>query len=182
MQASIKRIILIHSIIMSFGGIPLLYYGDELGVINDYNYLNDSTKNDDNRWMHRSDMDWSIAERRKTANSCEQRIFNGIKKLIAVRANTPEFADFNTRQLLRPENPHIFAYLRWDYVNMQKKILVLCNFSDVPQHLDMSLLTQNGFDTANRRLIDKYTGHEPVQYSGRLVMQAYDFYWLTETL
>jgi len=32
---AINMIILLHSMIMSFGGIPLLYYGDETGTLND---------------------------------------------------------------------------------------------------------------------------------------------------
>lgn len=178
-QLSIKRILLMHSIIMAFGGIPLLYYGDEIGLMNDYSYLDDPTKNDDNRWMHRGDMDWQIAERRRIAGSPEALIFSGIQRLIAARSDSPEFADFNTRKLLTVENPHVFAFLRWDYVNTQKKTLVLANFSNLPQHLDFSLLEQHGFDR-NRRIIDKYTHNEPVHYSGRLLMQAYEFYWLTE--
>ncbi len=40
-ELAIKRILLLHSLIMSFGGIPLLYYGDELACINDYKNLED---------------------------------------------------------------------------------------------------------------------------------------------
>jgi amylosucrase len=36
---AIERILLLHSLVMSFGGIPLLYYGDEIGTINDFSYL-----------------------------------------------------------------------------------------------------------------------------------------------
>ena len=35
------------------GGMPMLFYGDELGYINDYSYLSETGKSYDNRWMHR---------------------------------------------------------------------------------------------------------------------------------
>src|SRR5690606_38382362 len=40
-EEAIKVILLLHSVILSFGGIPLLYYGDELGTINDDTYVSD---------------------------------------------------------------------------------------------------------------------------------------------
>jgi amylosucrase len=48
---AIKLILLMHSMICSFGGIPLLYYGDEIGTLNDDTFLEDETKAGDNRWI-----------------------------------------------------------------------------------------------------------------------------------
>lgn len=43
---------------MFIGGIPMLFYGDEIGYTNDYSYLNDPGKSYDNRWMHRPIINW----------------------------------------------------------------------------------------------------------------------------
>ncbi|MEN8176076.1 MAG: alpha-amylase family protein, partial [Pseudomonadota bacterium] len=40
-ELAVKQILLLHGMIMAFGGIPLLYYGDETGTLNDYRYLED---------------------------------------------------------------------------------------------------------------------------------------------
>ena len=40
----VDLILLLHSMIMSFGGIPLLYYGDEIGMLNDFSYMDDEAK------------------------------------------------------------------------------------------------------------------------------------------
>ena len=40
-----KRIHLQHAIILSLGGIPMIYSGDEIVSTNFYNYLNESDKN-----------------------------------------------------------------------------------------------------------------------------------------
>ncbi len=50
---AVKRILLLHGMILSFGGIPLLYYGDEVGTLNDCSFQSDARKAGDNRWMHR---------------------------------------------------------------------------------------------------------------------------------
>ena len=40
-ELAIGRILLLHGIIMTIGGIPLLYFGDEIGTLNDYSYRGD---------------------------------------------------------------------------------------------------------------------------------------------
>ncbi len=50
---SIRRILLLYSIVLSVGGIPLLYIGDEVGMLNDYAYRADPARADDSRWVHR---------------------------------------------------------------------------------------------------------------------------------
>ncbi|MCU7946403.1 MAG: alpha-amylase, partial [Candidatus Thiodiazotropha sp. (ex Cardiolucina cf. quadrata)] len=92
-EKSVKVILLLHSMICSFGGIPLLYYGDEIGTLNNYGYMQDNNKAGDNRWMHRPNMDWEKAERRHQHGTPEQQIFDGLKKMIAVRKGIPAFAD-----------------------------------------------------------------------------------------
>lgn len=48
---AIERILLLFSIAMSTGGIPLIYLGDEVGQLNDYSYLNDPAKMDDSKYL-----------------------------------------------------------------------------------------------------------------------------------
>ena len=64
LEAGIRRLVLLYSVVYSFGGIPLLYMGDELALRNDTGYLADPERAPDNRWMHRPPMDWTAAARR----------------------------------------------------------------------------------------------------------------------
>ncbi|MEJ5226200.1 MAG: alpha-amylase family protein, partial [Anaerolineales bacterium] len=57
-ELAIRRILLIHGIILTVGGIPLLYLGDEIGTLNDYAYRDDPHKATDSRWVHRPRADW----------------------------------------------------------------------------------------------------------------------------
>lgn len=44
---AIKTIVLLHSMILSCGGIPLLYYGDAVGMLNSLEYLAEPSKRND---------------------------------------------------------------------------------------------------------------------------------------
>ncbi len=52
-ELALRRIELIFSVIISAGGIPLIYLGDEIAMPNDYRYRDDPNKFDDSRWVHR---------------------------------------------------------------------------------------------------------------------------------
>ena len=174
---AIKRIILMHGIIMSFGGIPLLYYGDEIGTINDYRYVKDERKSGDSRWMHRPTFDWDKAELRHKPHTVENRIFQALKKMIAVRSEVPAFADFNNRELRDIGNPHLFAFCRVNPQFVSDRVLVVANFDENPQHIEIEDLTGTGA-MQHSQLHDLYSGEKPVMFKNALVVPPYRFYWL----
>ena len=79
---AIKRLLLIHNVIFAAGGIPLIYMGDELGMLNDYSYLEDAEKAADSRWLHRPMIDWQLAKTRHNNSTPTGKIFNGLRNLI----------------------------------------------------------------------------------------------------
>jgi len=178
-DAAIQKILLLHSMILSFGGIPLLYYGDEIGTLNNYGYLEDDGKRNDSRWLHRPTIDWDKAELRNQPGSIEYRIFNGLKKMIAVRKEIPAFADYNNRKLLEVENPHLFVFLRLDPQNSREKVLVVANFDDQPQWMSFETLTLMGFSQC-QNITDIYTGKSPKMVDDNIVISPLSFYWLSE--
>lgn len=172
-----KHIIMLHSVIMAFGGIPLLYYGDEIAMLNDYSYLDDEQKSPDSRWIHRPKFDWAKVERRHKRGTVEHRIFDSLKHLIALRKETKAFADFNNREMLDISNEACFAFVRYDYHNPADKVLVIANFSASPQHINMDELALSAhIDT--KHLIDLWTGTRPISISNHLVLSGFQFYWL----
>ena len=176
---AINIILLLNAIILSFGGIPLLYYGDEIGTLNDYSYQEDEHKLQDSRWIHRPSIDWQKAELRNQPGTVENRIFTALKKLIAVRKEVPAFADFNSRELLEVDNPHLLAYAHFDHLHASSRVLVVGNFDAVPQHLDLEKLRRMGFfKLGNVR--DLCTGETPPIFNDQLAIPAYGFYWLVE--
>ena len=163
---AIRRILLIYGVILTIGGIPLIYLGDEAGTLNDYSYRLDPTKIDDSRWVHRPRTDWTVMEQRHDPTSLEGRVFQGLQKLIQMRKQTPAFGG-NTNSILNTDNPHVLAYMR-PFEN--QRILVFANFSEHPQLIPGNLLRLYGLGYSFRDLMD-----------GQLVeladlnLSAYDF-------
>jgi len=178
-QRSIDLILLLHSMIMSFGGIPLLYYGDEVGTENDYFFLEDASKANDSRWTHRPHIDWNKVALRKQHGTVEQRIFDGLRKMIAVRKSIPAFADFNNRELIHTGNPHLFVFMRDVPMMDRGQVMVVGNFDSSPQSLDLSDLGNRGrFEYSQLR--DLYTGDLPRMFKNQLVIPPHRFYWLSD--
>ncbi|MGZ8143896.1 MAG: alpha-amylase family glycosyl hydrolase [Methylosarcina sp.] len=178
-SAAVNKIVLLHSIILSFGGIPLLYNGDALGVLNDYSYRDDDHKNNDNRWIHRPKINWERAENRKKQGTVEYTIFNAIKKLIAIRKETSAFADFNNRELVDAKNDHLLCFIRFNHQRPSEQVLVIANFDAHPHYLDLDVISNSGINLYSH-FMDLYSGRNPAQYDRRIVLQPYQFYWLTE--
>ncbi|MDQ6950863.1 MAG: amylosucrase [Mariprofundales bacterium] len=179
-DTAINIILLLHSMILSFGGIPLLYYGDAIGTLNDYSYQLDESKCRDSRWIHRPTIDWEKAEARHQLGSVERRIFDGLKTLIAVRKEIPAFADFNSRELLDIDNPHLLAYAHFDHENASSSVLVVGNFDTVPHSIDLEMLQKKGFFTLGS-IRDLCTGERPSIFNNQLAIPAHGFYWLSES-
>jgi len=178
-QRRIDLILLLHSMIMSFGGIPLLYYGDEIGTPNDFSYMGDEAKRGDTRWIHRPTIDWEKAERRKLQGTPEQRIFSGLERMIAVRKSIRAFADYNNRVLIETGNPHLFVFMRSDPFGFGEDVLVVGNFDESPQSLTLSDLGNRGYFEYGA-LRDLCSGGSPHLFKDQLVVPPYGFYWLSD--
>lgn len=176
---AIKLILLLHGMIMSFGGIPLLYYGDALGTLNDDSYRSDPHKMGDTRWVHRPSINWETAVRRNIPGSVEYKIFSALKRMIAVRKEITVFADFNNRELIEVENPHLFVFGRYNLNNQAGRVLIVANFNDRPQHLDVADL--GTWAPQYGRFVDLYKGESPDVFKKSLVIPGFGFYWLSES-
>jgi amylosucrase len=139
-ELAVRRILLIHGVILTAGGIPLLYLGDEVGMLNDYAYLNDPDKAADSRWLHRPYADPRQYERRALADTVEGRIYQGLQNLIRLRRETPEFAG----QDLHPIDTGSSQVLGYARGSLGPRVLVLANFSEQQQVIPASLLRLYG--------------------------------------
>lgn len=176
---AVRHILLLNSMIMSFGGIPLLYYGDEIGTLNDCSFQQDKHKAHDTRWAHRPTIDWDKAERRHQPGTVEHRIFSALKKMIAVRKEIPAFADFNNRELIQLDNPHLFVFSRFNLRRSSSSVLVVGNFDARPQHLDLDVVNST-FRLEHGEIRDLYSGEVPALFKNQLIIPPYHFYWLAD--
>jgi len=177
-EDAILVILLLHSLILSFGGIPLLYYGDEIGTTNDYSYLEDPNKAGDSRWAHRPTIDWKKAALRHTTGTVEYAIFSALKRMIAVSKEIEVFADFNNRELFEVNNPHLFVFGRYNLEKPNEYVLAVANFDGEPQSLNL--------DDVNiwpgvqqHQITDLFSGRSPDIFKNTLVIPKFGFYWLS---
>jgi len=139
---AIRRILLLHNLIFAFGGIPLIYMGDEIGMLNDYGYLDDPDLRDDNRWMHRPFMDWEKAARRRDEESVTGRIFQGVTRLAEARKQTFELHAAAGTYAVWTHNEQVFGLLR---ASPRGRILILANFDETVQVVPRHRLHEMGF-------------------------------------
>ncbi|MFJ6079416.1 alpha-amylase family glycosyl hydrolase [Pseudarthrobacter sp. NPDC092419] len=150
---AVERILLAHSVPFSTGGIPLLYLGDEVAQLNDYNYAMEEGHDADSRWVHRPHYPARHYARRSDPATPEGAVFAGLKRMIAVRAATPELAgtrlvDFHTGDR---------AVLAYQRPGESSTVLVLANFSDSPEALPAE--TFAGFSPAAVDLLSEAALH-----------------------
>nr|MCO7034786.1 amylosucrase [Vibrio paracholerae] len=88
---ALKRIRLLNSINLSIGGIPLIYQGDELGILNDHSYLNNEFKCDDARWVNRPVITEEAVALAQTEGTYQQRVNSELKKMITLRKQNEVF-------------------------------------------------------------------------------------------
>lgn len=130
-ELAIRRILLIHGVILTAGGVPLIYLGDEIGTLNDYSYRQDIDKAKDSRWVHRPSIDWDRMDKRSDKNSIEGQVFNRLKSLIQLRKNTPALSGSELR-VIPLKNIHALAYAR---IFDNQQVIVLGNFSENEQFI-----------------------------------------------
>jgi amylosucrase len=112
LDLAIRRYLLAYSLVLGFGGLPLLYMGDELGLLNYYDFVEDHERADDNRWVHRPPMPWDLVDRRNMESTVEHRIWNGLLHVITVRASLPSLDASVESEILDPVNPAVLVMLR----------------------------------------------------------------------
>jgi len=155
---ALERILLAHAVFIGYGeGIPLIYMGDELGMLNDYGYSQYLEHKNDNRWLHRPRMDWAKAEKRKQEGTVEHRLFHGIKRLLEARARTPQLhAAFPTEALWQP-NPHLLVLKR---PHPMGTLVQVYNFSEQDHPLPWETLRAEGivqpFDCIEENIAPAY--------------------------
>jgi amylosucrase len=139
-ELAIRRILLIHGLILTVGGIPLIYLGDEIGTLNDYTYRDDPSKTNDSRWVHRPVADPQRYELRKDPQTIEGRIYRGLQHLIQLRKDNPIFSA-GILEIIETNNDAVLGFTR---VHASQRVLVFANFSEQEQSLPANLLRLYG--------------------------------------
>jgi amylosucrase len=174
-ELAIRRMLLLQGITLSIGGIPLLYLGEEWGMLNDYDFVKDPAKAGDTRWVHRPKMQWEFLVELETSHtpqngSLRGRIFRALQKLIATRKRLPAFSGQNM-ELIVTKNDHVLGFVR-SYEAY--RTIVLANFAEQPQAISGNQLRTAGL---GRFFDDAITGRN-FGTSDDVLLAPFEFLWL----
>lgn len=172
-ERAVRRITLLMGIQSSIGGLPLLYAGDEYGMINDYTYLTDPRKVNDSRWVHRCRKRWEAKEDLADQDTIEWRFFRETAKLFNLRKRLPALYDAGM-EVVETGNRHLFGYLR---AHAGHRLLVVANFDETPQRIEAHFLHSWG---AKAEALDHLTG-QILDIRDGLVIDHHRAVWLDLT-
>lgn len=168
-ELAIKRILLLHSVVIAYTGIPLLYSGDEIGQLNDWGYKDVAEHAADSRWLHRGKMDWEKAEKRHDLSTTEGQLFTKIKNMICIRKSSVYFSSKYRAIPVETGNDSVFCF------HKENKMLVLANFSEHEQWVDAKAFDWFGLPGEMHDLI---TGRPVRSYNNNIQLGPYEYLWL----
>jgi amylosucrase len=154
---------MLHAMMLFQSGIPVLYSGDEIGQLNDWDYKMDPNKVQDSRYLHRGRMPWEQVAEIENTESSQAKIFYGLSQLEHLRKTHPAFssqADFWT---FDTGSDQVLGIVRAH----QGQLLIGCfNFGES----DYVLKKQS------RTVRNLLTGEE---YNRPITVPGFDFIWLS---
>ena len=173
-DAAIARVLLAHAIVLGWGGVPVVWMGDEIGLPADARWADEPGRQDDNRWLHRPHMDTARQAERHVAGTVPARLFAGLSHLARVRAGLPHLHASVTAQALDPSDPGVLPVLRR---HPEGDLLELANVSDDARPFPWHRVADLGWCRAH----DMLTGVcVPVAADGNIWLAPYQAMWLVE--
>ncbi len=161
------RIRLAHAIVLGFGGLPVLWMGDELGLVNDPDWAAEPDHAGDSRWAHRPRMPWPAPEDTHGVNA-------DLRALIAARCGLPHLHASIPAEVLDPRDPAVLLLAR---LHPLGAMLGAYNVSDRPAQLPHDVLRDLGL--APGHVVDRITGKAPESHDDAVQLPPYGVLWLT---
>lgn len=172
LDRAVDRVLMGHALIAGFGGIPLIYMGDELGMLNDDSYTANPDLAHDSRWLHRPMMDWARADQAaRDPGSLPGRLLAGLRHIMARRAATRELHGRNPTEILDTGNPALFAFARRAPTGA---LVCVFNFSEDWQALPLAWVRGQGASEGRDLLTDAPLGDA----NGMIALPPYARFWL----
>jgi glycosidase len=165
-ELAVRRILLVHGVILTAGGIPLIYLGDEIGTLNDYTYRDKPDHERDSRWVHRARADWERYAKRNDPNSIEGRVYQGLQRLITLRKEHDAFSG-GEMEIIPTENERVLGFMR---SHAGKRAVVFANFSENPQSLPSRMVEQ--YSVYTKRHLH---GNSTISHQGDTTIEPLDF-------
>jgi amylosucrase len=168
---AVRRLLCAHAVVLGFGGLPLLWMGDELGLLNDWSYADDPEHRADNRWLHRPRMPWRLADRRHDPSTVEGRLFAGVRHLVEVRKALPSLHAAVESRAAVHDDP---AVLLLERRHAAGDVVQVVNLADRDAWLGRHVLDGLGFHDPYDRLAGGRRYADGAGYR----LEPYDVWWL----
>ncbi|MEO8108903.1 MAG: amylosucrase [Ginsengibacter sp.] len=172
-ELSMRKILMMQAFSFFIGGLPMLFYGDEIGYINNEAYLSEPEKSYDNRWMHRPIIDWKKNQLKDEIGTTENQIFTGTKKLLSIRKKMTAIEDRSNLTWITSHNIHVASFIRH---TDEQQIFCLFNFSNKEAFVTWYAFKENGY--APQKLYDHWTGkyYNVGNDDEYLIIESYGFH------
>lgn len=168
---AVERFKVLHGILFFMKGIPLVYAGDEIGHLNNFEYLKDDEKREDNRWLHRPKMDWEKADLRLKSGTIEYKLFNIIANFSRSRKQLPCLHGLSEENIILLENDAVFCV---EKSFKGQNVILLANFSKEYQCVnkqDLPIIAQSYKD---------HITNQNLSFPGEvIILPPYGIYWLS---
>ncbi|HEX8079294.1 MAG TPA: alpha-amylase family protein [Jatrophihabitans sp.] len=111
-ERGVARVLLGHALTFGWGGIPVIWSGDELAMPNDPDWAAEPGHGGDNRWTHRPRLSEADLERRTDPTTVAGQLFGGLRALIQARARVPHLDASVSSEIAPLADPGILPVLR----------------------------------------------------------------------
>ncbi|MFB9375818.1 amylosucrase [Kineococcus gynurae] len=171
-DAGVRRVLLAHSLVLAWGGIPVLWSGDEVASLGQADWAAEPGHENDNRWAHRPRLEDSALAEAADPETVPGRVLAGLRHLTATRARLPHLHAGVQAEVLEPSDPGILVVRRRHPLG---DLLVLANVAPQWRSFPGSRLAQlNLLDS-----VDALTGSAvPLGGDGNVWLPPWGTVWL----
>jgi amylosucrase len=178
-QQVLDRLLLAYALVLGWGGIPVIWMGDELALTNDPDWADEDGHAGDNRWTHRPPMDWTVAALRHDPASVPGRMFSRLRGLAGCRAGLPQLHASMPAEVLEPADPGVLPVLRPHPIGPLLGLYnVTSSWRPVPLRLVAELGLADGTDAISGRPVRGADGAGLLGGDGALWLAPYAAHWL----
>jgi amylosucrase len=172
-RVAIDRILLGYAMVFGFGGIPLVYMGDELALLNDDDYVDVAEHAEDNRWLHRPAMPWDRIAQRHDPSTDAGRMWAGMRRLVDVRRGLEMLHAGVPTRVHPTSHPAVVCFVRRHPAGDMVQVY---NVSDSTVALPAGDIAGHGATLTHDRLSDRIV----TPFGDQHILRPYAAWWLTE--
>ncbi|MBB2988237.1 alpha-amylase family protein [Terracoccus luteus] len=171
---ALARMFLANAVVLGWGGIPVVWSGDELAMPNDPRWADEPGHEDDNRWAHRPRLDWDLAAHRHDLRTPAGKVFAGLAHLARVRASLPQLHAAADTTVLADTDTGVLAVRR---AHPSGPMVCVYNLSDGWRSFSSHHFTDAGI-THPHNAIERRDVHGGDD--GQVALSPYAAWWVVE--